>query len=245
MGYAATSIDTPYNVHIEGCRSASVNVFFYGAGVFPNNIKVLGGSIENFSSAFTDYRNVSVFGTYFETANPSATYIFNPRVDDSSTCMYGALVYLNQLDRVANLSSRANSSLTLSGNTYRGYDPSASGCIVAFLPLSGEMNLSGDSFDTGVQDTVKYISTAAFSTGVINHPIMADTSTSHTLSGVTIQGSSGILLSPLSAEPDTTHVVAGTFFTANGGSWDPLAVSAGRPYLVIWQGDRWRNVTGV
>lgn len=246
---------SPYNVHIDSPRSALTNVFITGGtGSTPiNNIKIIGGSIEGFKTIAQYYNSISVFGTYIETANNVDTiYAFAPAVNYSSTALYGTLTYLNHITRLVDTNALPGASITSSGNELRGYDDSAAGCTVFFLSSTGirSISLTGDTFGTvaAVQDTVHYTNVlSTFMYGIISYPSVPSTNDNANLSGRVLFGAVGGfgINSSLAAAPSTTALASGSVFLANGGSWDPLTLGAGRPYYVVWQGDRWYSLSGL
>lgn len=245
-GYITDGTNAPYNVELNTPRSTYVNIFFNGNGVFVTNLKIIGGCIEDYDYVVSQYVNVSVYGTYFETSSPGGAAIpFDPGGNDCSTSIYGILMYLNSTNRVVNGSGRTNCSITMSGNRFRAYDASAAGATVLVLPTSGEITCVGDAFDSNVRNDVTYVGVAGLVHGIILYPIMPAGNTHAGASGKVFVGKlSGISSIANASAPSTTGLAGGTMFLADGSGWDPLSRSAGRPYWVVWQGDRWMGVSG-
>lgn len=234
----------PYNVHISAPISRDTTHFFTGHTAFPaRNIKVFGGSIEGYQTAVSGVLDYASFGTYYETISqrPNA-YGIDPGVNGASVGLFGNTIYLNNTSRFVNLSGLTNTSLTGSGNQFEG--AGASGTIFYYLPSTGSVALSGDLFGTGHNNATLYvdsIANAAKFNGV-TIPVLPSGNTQAGYSGMQIIGSRGYISVGLTAEP--TSKTTGMTVMADGTSWDPLTRAAGRPYWVIWQGDRWRAVDG-
>jgi hypothetical protein len=254
FGYYSGGL-SPYNVHIDSPRSALTNVFISGRDNFGaiNNIKIIGGSIEGFKELAQLYRSISVFGTYIETRNTvNVVNAFNPILDYAVTNLFGALIYLDNMVSVVNYLGYAGCSLTASGNEFRGYTAAADNTVVYNLSSTGvgmaNTNLQGDTFGTSspVRDTVRYINNSTFHlNGIIQHPVVPSTNTDFQESGRTLIGkNSGFSVVSRTSAPNTTGNPAGGIYQADGIIWDPLALTGGRPYYVLWQGDRWRSVSG-
>lgn len=243
VGYYAATV-TPYNLHIDAPVSRLTRAFFAGSGVYGRNIKVLGGSIEGFRTVASSFKEISFFGTYFEsTWTGSDTFAIDPLTSNSSVSLFGCLVYINGIKRFVNGSGYTNFSLTSHGNVWEGYDATAAGNIIFYLPSSGNINLAGDRVSSNFQDTALYVNSVSVA---LNHniqmPILPATNSQAAYSGLTFTRSIGNVTATLTAEP--TQKVVGMKVLAHGTAWDPLGWGYGRPYEVMWQGDRWYPVSG-
>jgi hypothetical protein len=149
---------------------------------------------------------------------------------------------MNQTSRFVNMSGLNNVNLTGSGNTFTGSAPS--GAICYYLPNTGSISLGGDKIEASINSTTTYVEniTQAQKLGGIVMPYLLAGNPQVLYSGLTLIGEKGFLGSPLSAEPTTK--VTNAVVLANGVSWDPLTLASGRAYYVMWQGDRWRAISG-
>lgn len=235
---------SPYNVDIYSPISRLTKNFFAGQSVYPaRNIKVHGGSIEGYSTVAFGFLDASFFGTYFETISQRAGAIaLDPEVNGSSVTLVGCLIYMNYTSRFANMTGKTNVMLTSVGNQYDGVAPSGAVCL--YMPTSGSVHLAGDRFGTGHPNDATYVDSipaAAVFNGV-TFPLLPAGNSQAAYSGMTLVGNRGFISFGLSAEP--TAKTTGMTVMADGDSWDPLTVAAGRPYWVLWQGDRWRALSG-
>lgn len=239
-----TDGSAPYNVDIHSPISRKTTNFFAGQTAFPaRNIKVLGGSIEGYSTICSGFLDFTAMGTYFETvATRAGAYALDPGVNGSSVSLFGNLIYLNHTARFVNMSGLTNCSLSGSGNQYEGTAPASA--IVYYLPSSGSVNLAGDLFGTGHPNTAVYVDSAASAAKYngITFPVLPSGNSQAGYSGMQMIGSRGFISIGLTAQPASR--TTGMTVMADGVTWDPLSLAGGRPYWVIWQGDRWRNPGG-
>ncbi len=235
---------SPYNVDIYSPISRLTKNFFAGQSVYPaRNIKVHGGSIEGYSTVAFGFLDASFFGTYFETISQRAGAIaLDPEVNGSSVTLVGCLIYMNYTSRFANMTGKTNVMLTSVGNQYDGVAPSGAVCL--YMPTSGSVHLAGDRFGTGHPNDATYVDSipAAAVFNGITFPLLPAGNSQAAYSGMTLVGNRGFISFGLSAEP--TAKTTGMTVMADGSTWDPLTVAAGRPYWVLWQGDRWRALSG-
>lgn len=192
-GYLTNGTNTPTNIHIESPMSTYTTNFIHGNGLYPDNIKLIGGSIEGYQYVANSFKNISVYGTYMETQSVLAGICgFVPSTNDSSVSIFGCLVYLDKTAKFVDAGSLTNCSVTLSGNRYRGSTLASATAIVLALPTSGVISCTGDAFDSDVRDDVEYVDDiATFVTGIIVHPLMPAGSTYVSLSGRVYIGDTG------------------------------------------------------
>lgn len=242
-GYVVNGV-APYNVHISAPISRDTTNFFLGQSSYPaRNIKIFGGSIEGYSIVASDFLDISVFGTYFETISQrSGAIAIAPGVNGCSVSLFGCNIYMSNTSRFVSMSSRTDASLTSFGNTWAGAAPS--GAIFLYLPSSGNVSVGGDNFGTGHNSTALYvdsIANAAKFSG-ISFPKLPSGNTQINYSSRSLIGYAGYIGLDVTAAPSSP--VVGMTVLADGSSWDPLSRAAGRPYWTVWQGDRWRSPGG-
>lgn len=235
---------SPYNMNIYSPKSSLTEYFIVGVGnETPRDVKVFGGAIEGYTSAFIRCVDVSLFGVYFETVpERSAFSVIDPQLNNTRVSMFGCTIFVNHTSRFINASGIENVSITAAGNTFTGV---ASGEFIPyFLPVSGSMNIGGDSVDPSIAPNFRYVSsiTQAAELGGITMPRLPATAPESSYSGVHFLGQSGAIQKAWGSEPAVK--ISGQQFLADGAGWDPLSLAQGRPYFVIWQGDRWRSVSG-
>ncbi|BBB09901.1 glycosyl hydrolase family 28-related protein [Sphingopyxis sp. EG6] len=234
----------PYNVDIYAPISRLTTNFFAGQSAHPaRNIKVHGGSIEGFTAVAFGFLDASFFGTYFETiAQRSGAIALAPDVDGASITLVGCLIYMNYIARFANMSEITNAMLTSVGNQYDGRG--AAGAICICLPASGSVSVAGDRFGIEHSNGTLYVDsiTNAAKFNGITFPVLPAKNTQAGYSGMALIGQRGFVAVGLTIPP--TQKTTGMTVMADGDSWDPLSRAAGRPYWVIWQGDRWHTVSG-
>lgn len=235
---------SPYNVDIYAPISRLTTNFFAGQGAHPaRNIKVHGGSIEGYSAVAFGFLDISFFGTYFETiAQRAGAVALSPEVNGASITLVGCLIYMDYTARFASMSGLANSMLTSVGNQYDGVAPA--GAICLYMPPSGSVNLSGDRFGTGHPNDATYVDSipAAAQFNGVTFPVLPAGNSQAAYSGMALVGARGFISFGLGAEPIAK--TTGMTVLADGDGWDPLGRAAGRPYWTIWQGDRWRSLSG-
>lgn len=241
-GYRAVG-GSSYTLEINSPHATRCEIFISGDGSsYPRNVKIFGGTIEDYSVVAEHFLDLSVYGTYFETTAPrTAVVAIAPGTNSSSVKLFGCLIYMNQTDRFVSASGGSNIAITSHGNTFAGVAPASSQCF--YLPDSGSVHLSGDLFEEGHPSSAKYIdSIASASKFSIVHPVMPAGNTHAAYSGQTFVGSRGIFMSTITAAPASPY--SGMLVCADGVTWDPLTRAYGRPYWVVWQGDRWRAAGG-
>lgn len=239
IGYYANG-GVPYNVSINNPVSRLTRIFFYGKGA--RNVKVIGGSIEGYSSAATQFSDISFFGTYFETDSVRAgCFAIDPGGQYTSVTLVGCLIYLNYTARFVNMSGYAECQLTAIGNAFGGTAPSSS--QVFYLPNSGDVSISGNRVNTGQPSSATFVNNAtAARQFYIQFPTIESGNTLETFSNIQTMGQRGIVMTTLTAAP--SNKVTGMLVCCDGTSWDPLSKAYGRPYWVVWQGDRWYPAGG-
>ena len=234
----------PYNVDIHSPISRKTTNFFTGQTAYPaRNVKVFGGSIEGYSTICTGFLDFASFGTYYETvATRAGAYAIDPGVNGASVSLFGNLIYMNHTARFVNMSGLTSCSLSGSGNQFEGVAPSSA--IMYYLPSSGSVNLTGDLFGVGHPNNAVYVDSAtnAAKFNGITFPTLPSGNSQAGYSGMQMIGSRGFISIGLTAQPASR--TTGMTVLADGTSWDPLSLAGGRPYWVIWQGDRWRNPGG-
>lgn len=234
----------PYDIHIDKPISRKTRTFFAGAADYPaRNIKIYGGSIEGFSKVAENFLDLSVFGAYFETTAPhDGCVAIRPGASGASIALYGNLVFMNFMSRFVDMSNHTRAMLTGSGNIFDGIGRRAGICYS--LPASGSVSLAGDRFGAGHPDDLLYVNSigAASAFNGITFPELPTTNRLAAYSGRTLVGTRGFVGVALTAEPASK--VVGVTVMADGAHWNPLRRTAGRPYWVIWQGDRWADVSG-
>ena len=242
-GYRANGV-SPYNVNISRPISRDTTNFFVGQVAFPaRNVKVIGGSIEGYSSVASGVLDFSAFGTYFETiAQRAGAYAIEPGVNGASVALFGCVVYMDYTARFVNLSAATGCSLTSHGNVFDGVAPS--GAIFLYTPSTGTVSLGGDKFGAAHPNNALYLDSVAngFKLTGITMPVLPAANAQAAYSGRTLIGAQGLVGLGLATAP--AGPVTGLIVMADGVAWDPLARGGGRPYFVIWQGDRWRGVDG-
>jgi len=156
--------------------------------------------------------------------------------------VFGNLIYMNHTARFVNMSGLTSCSLSGSGNQFEGVAPSSA--IMYYLPSSGSVNLTGDLFGAGHPNNAVYVDsvTNAAKFNGITFPTLPAGNSQAGYSGMQMIGSRGFISIGLTAQPASR--TTGMTVLADGTSWDPLSLAGGRPYWVIWQGDRWRNPGG-
>lgn len=239
-GYTSTG-GTPYNVTINSPVSRLTRLFYYGSGS-DRNIKVIGGSVESYSSVASNFAEISFFGTYFETDSVRAgCFAIDPNGNGKGVTLVGCLIYLNYTARFVNMSGRTGCQLTSVGNVFAGNAPSPS--IIFYLPDTGDVSISGTRIQSGqpADATLVQNVTAARQYNV-QFPTIESGNTLETFSGIQTVGGRGIVMTLLTAEP--SNKVTGMLVSCDGTSWDPLSKAYGRPYWVVWQGDRWYAAGG-
>lgn len=246
-GYRATNA-APYNLHIDSPISRLTQIFLAGTATsHMNDVKIFGGSIEGFSTVAAYVNHISIFGTYFESQRPDA-WAFDSLSSSGSLTLFGCTVYLNNIRRFANASGLENFSLVSMGNSFTSNDNSQDGDIVYYPPNSGNVQLKGDQvlFKQGYQPKIHYVSNVSLALKYdITYPILPTWSDQAVLSGKTIVNSSGIVTSGHSSDPSKSiPLYKGEMVLADGVNWDPLNRRYGRPYWVLWQGDRWMPISG-
>lgn len=243
--YGYTSEGTsPYDMHIDAPHSVLTTVFIRGvADNTPRNIKVFGGSIEGYATVAERFLDIAFFGTYFE-SEPERTVFaaIDPQLDEATVSLYGCTVFMNKTTRFVNMSGLNRVGLTSAGNTFAGVAPVGANCF--YLPASGSINLAGDKIEASIMANTSYIDSISqgLKLGGIRMPLLQSSNPQFAYSELTLTGARGAIGATLSAAP--ANKVSGQMVLADGSTWDPLALSAGRPYYVIWQGDRWRGVSG-
>lgn len=235
------------DLHIDAPKSTYTNYFIFATGALGSfdDVKIFGGSIEGWQFVALKYRTISVFGTYFETLAHAAgnNEGFAPINGDGTTTIIGCKVYLNHVSKWVDLSGIKNTAVVSLGNNFNGDDASAANALIYYLGTSGAVNLSGDMISSATQNTVRYISGGGITSGTAVYPVLPVGNTDAALSGaLVIGGSQGITSAARASAPSSPGL--GSMYLANGTGWDPLDYAAGRPYWVIWQGDRWRKVSG-
>jgi hypothetical protein len=244
-GYHAET-ETPFNLQISNPTSQMTNVFFGGTGVYARNIKVFGGSIEHYEAVARNFNEIAFFGTYFETQAGRAgtdVYAIDPGANNATVALYGCLAYLDGTARFVNLSGYEDASLVSSGNTFEGYDASAANAIVFYLPATGSVSTSGDRVSSAFQDTAQYTNTAAaFLLYDMQMPLLPAGNALVALSGRRSVGGQGFTMTARATAP--TSPTLGQTVLADGSGWNPLSWADGRPYWVMWQGDRWYPLSG-
>jgi hypothetical protein len=243
FGYTSEGT-SPYDMHIDAPHSALTEVFIRGVGDnTPRNIKVFGGSIEGYSTIAQRFLDIAFFGTYFE-SEPERTVsaAIDPQLDESTVSLFGCTVFMNKTTRFVNMSGLARVGLTSSGNTFAGDAQVGATCF--YLPNSGSVSLAGDKIESSIMTNTLYIDSISqgLKLGGIRMPLLQAGNPQVDYSELSMTGARGAIGSTLSAAP--TNKVSGQMILADGSAWDPLALAAGRPYYVIWQGDRWRGVSG-
>lgn len=243
IGYVVGSA-APYDIDIRSPISRSTKNFFLGnSSQLARNIKIFGGSIEGYSVIANNFLDLSIFGTYFESISQRAGAIpIDPGSNGSSVSLFGCLVYLDYTARFVNMSGLANCGLTGSGNIFDGVGPSAG--TIYYLPTSGSVSLSGDRFGLGHPNNLLYVDSLAnaFKFDGIVMPQLPSGNTQAGYSGRSLISNRGLVMPQLTAAPSSP--ISGMTVMADGATWDPLSRSAGRPYWVIWQGDRWFSLSG-
>lgn len=234
----------PYDVDIHSPISRKTTNFFVGQTANPaRNIKIFGGSIEGYSSIASDFLDLSSFGVYYETvATRTGAFAISPNVNGASVTLSGNLIYLNYTARFVNMSGLPDCSLTSSGNQLDGVAPASA--IVYYLPSTGAVSLTGDKFGTGHPNNAVYVdsfASAAKFNGIV-FPKLPSGNTQFAYSGMAVVGPTGYVALGRTTAPSSP--ATGMTVLADGVSWDPLSLAAGRPYWTIWQGDRWRNPGG-
>jgi hypothetical protein len=234
----------PYDIHIDKPISRKTRTFFAGDEFYPaRNIKIYGGSIEGFSRVAMNFLDLSAFGTYFETTAPHDSCVaIEPNTNEASVSLYGNLIFMNFISRFVNMSNCAGAMLTGSGNVFDGTGRRAGVCYS--LPASGSVSLAGDRFGARLSDDLKYVDPIVTATKFngITFPELPSTNKQSAYGGRTLIGSQGFVGVGLAAEPASK--VTGVTVMADGNSWDPLRRTGGGPYWVVWQGDRWTDMSG-
>jgi hypothetical protein len=252
IGYDG-SIGKIYDLDIFSPKSGKTNQFFTASSeTRARNVSVFGGAIEGYGLAFGNFQEVSVFGTYFESSPPKATYLglgavgFDPGGNGGKLTLHGALVYMNYTGRFVNMSGREDCLLDASGNTFTGI--TTSGPIIYFLPSSGSVRLGADHFNPvigegGFDSGCRYVSTIPEASKFdVVMPKLPAGNTQASFSNLRLTSQQGWFMYPLHAVPAAPF--SGQIVVADGFDWDPLSRAYGRPYAVIYQGDRWRAVGG-
>ena len=234
--------DPSYNIHIDAPFSALTNVFVAGIGTaYPRNIKVFGGSIEDYSQVAAHFTDISFFGTYFETRRTGVTAI-EPGANGASVALFGCLIYGNGTDRFVNLSGFTNCSLTSHGNTIAGAGPA--GGYYAYLPNDGTVSMAGDHWEGAHPNTYRYIDSfgSASRFGGISMPLIPSANDLGPYSGQQVIGQRGFIMAPLTAAPAVT--VTGMTVLADNATWDPLSRAGTAPYWTMWNGSAWQSMDG-
>lgn len=243
IGYQGLS-SSPYDVNIESPTSRKTAIFFTAQNATPaRNVKIFGGSIEGYSRVAENVIDLSIFGTYFETvATRAGCFAIEPGVNDAVVSIYGCLIYLNFTDRFVNMGGYDRCVITSSGNVFEGTAPASS--YVFYYPDSGTVNLTGDRFAGSHPNSCRYVSSLDLN-GAQNvcFPVLPSANILGAYSGVTLLGRGGYAMPALTAAPSSPPT--GLTVLADGVSWDPLTRAYGRPYWVVWQGDRWRTPGGL
>lgn len=243
VGYKGLA-GSPYDINIETPTSRKTAIFFSAQNATPaRNVKIFGGSIEGYSRIAENVIDLSIFGTYFETvATRAGCFAIEPGVNDAVVSIYGCLIYLNFTDRFVNMGGYDRCVITSSGNVFEGTAPASS--YVFYYPDSGTVNLTGDRFAGSHPNSCRYVSSLDLN-GAQNvcFPVLPSANILGAYSGVTLLGRGGYAMPALTAAPSSPPT--GLTVLADGVSWDPLTRAYGRPYWVVWQGDRWRTPGGL
>lgn len=239
-----TNGTAPYDVHIDAPISRDTTNFFAGQTAYPaRNVKVFGGSVEGYQSVASGVLDYTSFGTYYETISQRAgAYGIDPGVNGASVSLFGNTIYLTHTSRFVNLSGLTNCALSGHGNQFEGAGGATTICY--YLPSTGSVDLGGDLFGTGHNNATLYvdsISNLAKFNG-ITMPLLPAANTQVGYSGMQIIGARGFISLGLAAAP--ADKTSGMTVLADGDTWDPLTRASGRPYWVIWQGDRWFALSG-
>lgn len=242
-GYFAPD-DVPYDTNIIAPISRLTDTFIAGVSAYGwRNIKIYGGSIEGYRVVAQYFNDISIFGTYFETSAPrSGCFAIDPLKPVSTVALYGCLIYTNYTARFVNMSGQPGTILS-SGNIFDGIGPASGTCF--YLPDSGNVSLSGDRFGNEHATTFTYVNSTAVAGGYnIIFPNLPTTNSQYAYASQALVGLKGIAMSARTSAPSASTLVLGAMMLADGNSWDPLARGYGRPYWVVWQGDRWYPVSG-
>jgi hypothetical protein len=238
----------PYDITIYAPHSSLTDIFMTGtSSYYARNVKVYGGSIELYTKVFAYVLDLSIFGTYFETGSPkTGAIVIDPLGNGAHVSVFGCLAYLIKTNRFVNMSGLSSCLLVSHGNVFEGSHADAAGSYVFYLPSSGRVNLMGDAISATQQNDALYVDSLVNSSSfLVQHPVYPATHSHVSMSKALELGERGFSIKFLSAEPSAKY--SGQVVGADGDSaagWDPLGYAAGRPYLVIWQGDRWRSVSG-
>lgn len=235
-GYVAVGA-SPYNLDIFAPHSTLTSVFFAGRGdAYPRNIKVFGGSIEGFRSVAEHFLEISCFGTYFETIPECENAIgFNPAVNNSTISLFGCLVFMNNLRCFINVRGLTNCNIASVGNKLGGIGK-AKGIYIA-LPQTGTVSANDNYGLEGAESPLYVDDIEAARKFNLAMPQLPPGHSQSVYSGARFAGPGGFVMSKLSKEP--VNKVIGLLVLADGLEWDPLHRKTSRPYVVLWQGDRW------
>jgi hypothetical protein len=208
-----------------------------GTGCKP--ISLFGGSIELFTAAggiqMASDSQVNIYGTYWEGVDTTSIGILS-----NSGCrinLHGCYVYLAKIKRLINASGQSNVSITAHGNTYAslaGVNPVP---VVYYLPINGNVDISGDDFQQVPAGTALYLSGVASNSlpGYrIQPPLNSD------LPPVVYQGND---LVPLAHATAPATPVTNGLYLADGVNWDPLSKSYWHPYFVLRTASSWVSVS--
>jgi hypothetical protein len=239
------SVDnSPFNLNIFDPKSVLTQYFLSGSGTaYARNTKVIGGSIEGYTSVASHFLDISFFGTYFETISArSGALAFDPGVNGCSISLFGVLAYMDYTARFVNMSGLTGVSLVSQGTVFTGIAPSGAYCYL--LPTSGDVCLMGDKFEPTFANDVYYVDSLTNANKFqIKLPRLPAGNVFAGYSDTFFVGPRGAYSVALAAEP--TLKVGNMLVPADGDSWDPLGRAQGRPYWVTWQGDRWRDPGGI
>jgi hypothetical protein len=234
---------SPFDITIFGPHSTDTNIFLSGATTaYARNTKVFGGSIEGYERVAEHFQDIAFFGTYFETI-PERTNVFaiEPGLNGSAVTLVGCLIYMNHTARFVNMSTLTGVSLVSHGNVWDGVGQASGICL--FLPSTGSVSAAGDRFGTGHDNSTVYVDSVVNAAKFnISIPVLPAGNSQAAYSGVTfLAGLASMQV--LTAAPAAPF--SGLVVTADGSTWDPLEYADARPYLVIWQSDRWTAVGGM
>lgn len=189
---------------------------------YVNNLKMMGGSVELFTSAFNVLLSASFFGTYFENNHFDGAFGFNSDgnfVDGTSLSFFGCLVFLNHMDRFINYAGLTNATLVSIGNVIASAENTGEDQNY-FVPQDsgGRVVMIGDYLDDRGSGTFQgnYISNVEL---VRNQLIVwpRGTTADHANAGQTwIDG--GIISKPVTLAVDSAPSIAGGSIFLTGGA---------------------------
>lgn len=132
-----------YNLNLVRPSFTDVKKVFYGVGNQGwSDIKVMGGSIENYQEVSNGPGHLAFFGTYFESLTPvNAAIQFT--TDDASVGLFGCKIYVNNHSYFIHNSGRNYLSITSIGNSLVG-DSVVPGASYCALPVQGNVVMKSD-----------------------------------------------------------------------------------------------------